>query len=548
MKRVLSLPAVAAVAIGLGAIGFGAGFGVRAMSDDGADESPSLAQNDGDIASGNSVAPGAPKSIPASTDAAGRNGQSTLGYGADDLGILPSCQGDLPVSISAAGIDLAAAGISLRTLGSAFAPVSMSVRAEGDCDVSIQRDGSAPTGPVGIVVDTTWRHKDTGTQVTVSQRASATAVANVIRQGYAQFSSGGSNFTVYANMIYYAGVDGQEKPTTSPASPAIAPDGRQSTDNSVLLSAIRDIAPSLGEQCFAHEVQGDWSNLAALGIGDPRSAVPSDIPLGQVYLSYVTPAAEACGGAALPENAGIQFNANWYGDKSQSSVSVGANAVDQRYSPAGSYIGTITDNYANWQSDGIQFNVYGNKGNGGLGVDTIRKIAKALDPSFDDACFVREATFDVDNLGDFGLKAPQTPSGYKKGEERGVANDIADGCTRPEGYVEGFSYYVQYQDGENVISLNVDRYAAKDLPASTGYIGPNNINWITNQGVNISISGYNQQGKSGGPSLDTLKALARSVDPGVDFSKMTDSGDGKVVPPVPAASSSGSGSSSSPTR
>lgn len=549
MKRVFSLPAVAAVAIGLGAIGFGAGFGVRAMSDDGGDEVTQSVQSDGDIGIGNSVAPGAPKSIPASTDSAGRGGEASLGYGANDLGILPSCQGDLPVSISASGVDLAAAGISLRTLGSAFAPLSMSVRAEADCDFSIQRDGgTAASGPFSLVVDTTWRHKDTGTQVTVSQRASATAVANVIRQGYAQFSSGGSNFTVYASTIYYAGVDGEKKlDSTSPASPAIAPDGRQAADNTVLLAAIRDLAPSLGDQCFAHEVQGDWDDLKALGIGDPRGAVPSDLPLGQMYLSYVTPAAESCGGAALPQNAGIQFNANWYGDKSQSSVSVGANAVDLRYSPAGSFIGTITDNYANWQSNGIQFNIYGNKGNAGLGVDTIRKIAKALYPSFDDACFVRETTFDTKDLGAYGLKAPETPSGYKKGESRGVANDIADGCTKPEGYVEGFSYFVQYQDGENVISVNIDRYAAKDLAATSGYIGPNNINWVTSQGVNVSVSGYNQQGKTGGPSLDTLKALAKSIDPTVDFSKMTETGGDKIVPPDAPSSSSGSGSSG-PTR
>ncbi len=538
MKRAISLPVFAAAAIGLGVIGFGAGFGVRAMADESDSSTPTVERSsDGDIAT-NMGGGFAPKSVPTGIDS-GEAGRS-LGYGTNDTMLAGGCQGDLTAPITANGIDLAAAGMTLRPLGSAFVPMSFSVRSEGDCDVSI-RDSIMPPGSsenATLVVDTTWRHKDSGVHVTVSQRISDEPLSNTIRQNFAQFTTGGYDFTVYANIYYYT-TKGVDSPSTNPSSgpgsaPAnssmIAPEGEVNLD--VLLAAIKDIAPELGEQCFATETTGEWSDLAALGIGDPRGAVPTDIPLQQMYLTYLQPAAESCGGAPLPAGKAASFNANWYAEKNQSSVSVNASAIDPRY-PQGTFPGNINEYYANWQSDGMQFNVYGYKSNGGLGIDTIRKIAKALDPSFDDKCFVQETKFDAGKLSSFGLSTPETPDGYKKGEESSSATSIASGCTKPEGYTDSFNYNVQFTDGDDVIAVNIGYYGAVEPAVGAGYITEGNINWTTSDGVNISVGGYNQGTKSGGPSLDDLKEVAKSIDPDVDFDAMSDRGN--VVPlPAPA--------------
>ena len=551
MKRSLSVPVAAIAAVVLGIAGFGAGFAARVSGDDNSPDAilNNPAPNANHSSSGPATFPG--RDI-RSGESGAPAGVGKSAYGPNDLAFHPGCQVDMPAAIGPGGVDLSKANFAVRPLGSAFVPMSFSVRAEAEC--SIKAD-TPSTG--ALVVDTTWRHKDSGVQLTVSQRLAGKDLVNVIRQNQATFTSGGYSYQLFANVYYYAGaknygivpVDASGGRGPAP-SPSFAPGGADPATEAIILAAAKDLAPDFSDQCFAREVQGDWSDLAQFGLGDPRPAIPNGNALQGMIFTFIKPATTNCGGGTLTSDRGLQFSANWYGgDKTASSVSIYAGGMGSNFGGPVQGFGQIGDMTANWQSRNIQFNIYGNKNNSGLGIDAIRKIAKALDPSFNEACFVTETSFKGGDLGKFGLNTPKLPNGYKTGEEHGTSFKIADGCEVPDGYAAGgLSYYAQFADGDgNAISIAIERSQFSKFGPGNGYIAPGNIYWSDGNGVMYSVNGYSQDGGSG-PSLDVLKAVAKSLDPNVDFAKLQEGGGiGGGIKPLPAPAI-GSGSSGPATR
>lgn len=540
MKRSLSLPVAAIGAVVLGVAGFGAGFAVRAATND---DTPSASvatfpsnQNGGGATGAPDVANNIPGFAGAGRDVKVAADSDGLAYGENDASIMPACSVDLPVTITATGVDLASAGIDIRPLGSAFVPQSFSVRSVGDC-IDGDDGTPVPSGDGKVVIDTTWRHVDTGVQVTVTQQLADDSVANVIRQGQASFTDGGYTFTVWANSFYYYGAKEGIDPAISSREPSILPGEQDPRVAEVLNAAISDLAPNFDDQCFAREVQGDWDDLAAFGLGDPRPAIPSDAQFQGMTFVYINPAAVDCGGGELSADRGLQFSANWYvNDKAGMSVSVYAGGLGA--GEGGWNLGQINEYSANWQSRNISFSIYGNtSGGSGIGADVIRAIATAFDPSFDETCFLTESTFRGGDLGRYGVNAPVLPDGYKLGEERGSTYILRDGCEKPEGYVaDSMSYWATYQDENgNVISIGMDRSPYGKIEAGQGYVGPGNIYFATGDGIMVSLSGYNQQGGEA-PSIDVLKEIGRSIDPSVDYDALDSGNMGggiAVAPPAP---------------
>ncbi len=542
MKRSLSLPVAAIGAVVLGIAGFGAGFAVRAADDGDTSSLTTSIEPANDLPApaigvGNNTPGWAQPGRDVKVAADGGSAPSMAGYGENDLSIMPACTVDLPISITGSGIDLAAAGFVVKPLGSGFVPSSFSVRSVSDCVYAA--DGSQTTTGTGkIVVDTTWRHIESGIQVTVSQQVADDKVVNVLRQNQASFTDGGYSFNVYANNYYYFGAkDGIDPAISSREVPAIAPGSPDPRVAAVLAEAVKDLAPDFSDQCFAREVQGDWADLAKFGLGDPRPALPSGVEFQNMTLIYTNPAATDCGGADLTMDQGFQFSANWYSnDKAGTNVSIYAGGMGPDQGQGQNWnIGQISEHSANWQSKNISFNIYGNSANGqGLGVDTIRALAKALDPSFDEACFMTESTFKGGDLGDYGINTPVLPGGYKLSDERGVSYDVREGCNTPEGYVDNaLSYWANHEDGDgSTITIGLDRSPYGKVEGGTGYISAGNIYFVTADGVNVSIAGYNKSGGEG-PSLDDLKAIGKSIDPTVDYDSLDATGGGGVPRPMP---------------
>ena len=84
---------------------------------------------------------------------------------------------------------------------------------------------------------------------------------------------------------------GSSEPGRSIAPAPTQPDPRTAE---VLRQLIGQLAPDLDQKCFWTTGSGDWSALAALGIGDPRGAIPSGYSLVDANSTTFNPPAAGC--------------------------------------------------------------------------------------------------------------------------------------------------------------------------------------------------------------------------------------------------------------
>ena len=430
-------------------------------------------------------------------------------------------------------LDLATVGLTPVWLSSGFDLTSLTVRSEAECTA----DGKPGKGEP--VLDTSWVHRDSGLPVTVTQRPLPTRSANVISESSGVAWSGGFQFTVTLNFYGpYRPADGIPQPgSPRGAEPAIAPGepypgGPDPRTAEVLRLALKDLAPSVAEQCYARETKGNWADLAAFGIGDPRPALPAGLDELYMDIRSFTKAAAPCGEPALVyPYSGVNFSAS-FGRKD---LNVGINVYS--FPPdVPPFPGNLSDYGANWISKGHQLSVYGNKNSGPLGKDAILKIARAMDPTFDQVCLLEERAVSAIDLALFGLAAARAPGGYSAETSEGRASTVSSRCTDPTltAYLN-VNFHWTFKNADRVIEANLFKSSdgsgnTKNGDMKGGNIGPNFINWSDGNGVSYSVNGYSREGKDG-PSQEELIAVAKSMDPTLDPGALTDSGGG-AAPPI----------------
>ena len=483
---------------------------------------PAIARNTG--------APGdLPKGMPAS-----RGGSADASY--------PACRSPLPPGvITATGIDWAKANFTPSLPSSGFSALSLSLSSQGQCD----KNGTSTRG--AVVLDSSWIHDGTLLEAYVSQRASTERVASVIRQDSATFWANGYVFHVGVNAYHImpvaedlpaagpasdpgtsssgAGSSGSapDRPTIAPAPPA---DPRAAE---VLRELIAQLSPSLDQKCFWTMGQGDWTSLASVGIGDPRPAVPSGFTQQEFNVTAFTAPPAGCDTSVKPTE-GFSFNAGWQKEGNGFAylgVSVYNNGFDQDYP------GQIGEYGANWSNNGLQFGVFA-KSEQPLGIDVVRALAKALDPNFNEACFVRERTLSDSDLPGLGFSPAKAPDVYKLVRSNMVASEIAAGCPKPEGFEPSYNLNWSFEKGADVIDAGANRYGESQRGDGSGYQSANHLNWTSANGTNFYVNGYSK-GVSPAVSKDDLVAVAKSIDPAFDITKLKDAPDGGEKPiPLPA--------------
>lgn len=436
---------------------------------------------------------------------------SKLGYG------MPyQCQAPLPASaLGISAIDLEAAGIQPRVPRDGFELTSVSLAAVADCD-----DQGQPTGTPRPMLSTSWRHTATGLEAYLSQVASSEPLAPVLRSDGAVFAALGYHFSIYVNSYPVRPYD-TAKPYPSGPDPR-APE--------VLRELISKVAPGFDQQCFWTVTDADWSALAAFGVGDPRPAIPSGLALSEVHITAFREPAAGCDTSVKPTE-GFGLYAYWNSDQGDSlGVSVtGLPAGADASSP-----GYIDQYSASWASRGLQFSVwYGGKDGSGS-ADVIRAVAKALDPSFSDACFVRQRTLTEADIQRLGFRAPVPPAGYTVTRSASFAMDIDPGCQRPQGFAASYSLSWTLEKGADVIDVAI--YASPGASASGeffGWISDYGIGWVTADGTSYNVNAYSK-GINPAVSRDDLIAVAKSLDPALDIEKLEKQAGGGAVPPRPA--------------
>ena len=497
---------------------FGAGvLTARALFDDDAEAPPAAGAPVATRPPAQGAAPGTRPGLPVST-APGRGGEDVAAPKGGPYSGPYGCMAPLPAdALGTSSVDLAAAGVTPRVPRSGFELTSLYLSAVADCTP----DG-APTGSPRPSLSTSWRHTATGLDVYITQTASSEPAAPVLRPDSATFSALGYLFTVYVNAYPVMPMD-----TGTTAYPA-TPDPRAAE---VLREVISQVAPGFDQQCFWVAADGDWASLAAYGIGDPRPAVPGSFKLAEVHITTFRAPQPPCDTSTRPTE-GLGLYAQW---NAPGGDSLGISVTGLPAGTTVDYPGYLDQFGANWTARGLQFSIWYGSKDGRGNADLIRAIARALDPSFTDACFIQQRTLSEADLAKLGLRAPVPPAGYTIVTKNLTVSDIAPGCPRPKDFFASYALFWTLEKGADVIDISV--YAAPDSPkpgAFSGWISESNISWMTADGTSFNVSGYSK-GVSPAISRDDLVAVAKSLDPSLDISKLEEQpGGGGVVPPRPA--------------
>lgn len=516
-RPLLTLAAAATVA---GAL-FGAGFlSASALgSDDNAPTGASVgpANVSGAGSTGMAMSPrdsmtivpaGAPPQGTSDAVKAGGGGSATYG-----IAPAPWCPADLPAIITGPAIDLAAAGVTVATPGDGYALRWVSLRSQADCDANGKAAGEAV-----VVVETTWLQVASGLEVTISQRAEDTPAPNVLTPWNGQAWVDGVLFSAWVNAYPIQPVDmpaGPEKPADTRAD-AVA--------EAVLREALARVAPSVAAQCYFVQREGSWADLASIGVGDPRPAIPAGLAEQfKQFVTFTAPPAD-CKAVAL-EHAG-SFSASW-GDTAGRSVSVNAyaGAMD------GERTGYIDDSSASWVNGGVGYNVAAYGPQGGMGREVVEKIARALDPDFASACFIQTRQLAEAELGGLGFRAPVAPEGFRMASADLQVTGVpaGGGCsdTPDAAYYPQYNLWWTMEDGKGAV---IEAHAARSPQQGKGGEGMISDVWLAWQaadGTFYSVYGYSKDGQ-GTASRDALIAVAKSMDPSLDVSKLPEGG--KVMP------------------
>ena len=527
-------PVVWLAAAAAGAALFASGALVARATLNDKDSSPATPDTSKLIAPGvgtDSIAGSKPASFPgANTAETGSRGGTDMSY--------PGCQAPLPAGVIVNGvIDPAKARFipALPTAG--FTPSSVSVAVQGDCNA----DGTATSGD--LVVSSTWQHDASGLTAYISQRVSSTKVASVFRQDGASFWANGYEFSVSVNPYRAlpaaassdmpasgSGSSSSAGGTTStaPARPAAAADIDPAAAV-VLRQLVAQLAPGLDQKCFWSQAAGGWDSLAAVGIGDPRPAIPSGYTQTDLNVVALVPPASGCDTSLKPDD-GFSLNAGWQKGTNADFAYIGVTV----YSAAnGQPYGQLNKYGANWSNGSFSFGVYA-KAEKPVGVDVIRAIAKAMDPSFNDACFVQQRELKDSDLTALGFHAAKAPSGYKLAKSSLQAQDIAAGCPKPDGFQPSYNLAWSFQKGADTIEASANRYGGSGSGSGSGYQSANNLNWSGPDGTSYSVNAYST-GVSPTVPKDDLIAVAKSMDPTFDISKLSEGGPEKpIAQPAPA--------------
>lgn len=508
------------LAAAAGAALFAAGVVVaRATIDDGAPAAPD--QSNRIIAPGIGTDSGPSPARPAGY---GANDTVTEGGRGGTAMPYPGCEAPLPAGVIANGvIDPAKGGFVPALPTSGFTPSGVNLSSSGDC----QPDGAAKPG--GLMLNSSWFHDRTGISAYISQRASETKVASVLRTDGASFWSNGYEFNIGINayrMLPVAGGSPVTEPGPALSTPARPGAPEQSAlTGEVLRELLDQIAPGLDQKCFWTMASGDWSSLAGAGIGDPRPAIPNGYMAQEMNVVALVPPAEGCDTTLKPLD-GFSFNAGWQKGEGNDFSYIGVNVYGNASNEA--YPGQLNEYGANWSNGTFSFGVFA-KSEKPLGVETIKAIARALDPTFNEACFVRERELKDSELAGFGFHAARAPQGYELARSSLRAQDIADGCSKPAGFEASYNLSWSFEKGADTIEAWASRYGSGAAGDGSGYRAPNSLNWVGADGTNYSINAYSR-GISPTVPMDDLVSVAKSMDPAFDISKLTEGGPVKPMP------------------
>ncbi|MGE3076427.1 MAG: hypothetical protein AB7N24_11140 [Dehalococcoidia bacterium] len=337
------------------------------------------------------------------------------------------------------------------------------------------------------VLQTRWRHVDSGQEIWVSQSEGETPVARISTL-YTAFSDGGFDFNVavFPSPRLEVSSDEQRK---------------------ILLTAMAELGNQRDLKCFYENEPRDWNDLAALGIGDPRPAIPSSLSVFRLEFSMLREPDEGC--PSLPRidsEPEMQFTAMLRDGNDLLSLHIRSTVAQEP--PSKFEPGTT-----NWSNADYAFSIVWHPEH--HSDDDIRRIARALDPSFDAVCKLESSEASVDELGKWQVNQPAFPATVSKPLAVQVSTvHGSPGCSPAD---SGFyaHWMVESTDPVGIIEVLV-RAGPQTQPYLTYYGEDSSIYWKRADGTEFVVSGIKSHFER-----SALLAIARSIDIDFDESQLT---------------------------
>ncbi len=453
---------------------------------------------------------------------------SGFGYAPDSsLSYGGGCPAALTGVLNGGKVDPSLGGFPMRLLSGDFTVAGLSIRAERTC-----YDATNPDRVVRSL-DTTWLHGPSNLGVFVSQSEQPEPGPNVLTGNYAQFWADGFAFSV-GIQFHFSGPD----------APSIQEPGRPSPPQTppnalpVLEAALKQLAPGLDLACFYREQFGDYGDLAAMGIGDPRPAMPGGYDELSKEIVRVTVPAASCN--AVKAEGFIQERVNlFFARSSGQSIGINVNGAEGQGAES---TGQFNPGYASWSNGKHYFNL--NWDPGVVNEAAARKIALALDPGFANVCFVTQREMTDLEFSALGLKAPKAPEGFTNQPDAGRLKLETSGPCKDA--VQGGGFIARWlligEAGRGVIEAGA--WGGPQQPGSTyfPYIEGQSLYWKDVRGYSFYVTGAKGNLSD---SREILLAVAESMDANFDESKLLDPPEGIKPMPMPYPADGGTSTGSS---
>lgn len=432
------------------------------------------------------------------------------------------CPGPLTDLLVGNSLNLAGDRFSLVMLGEEFELSSLSISSFGPCD-----EGDAESL---ISSNSSWIHSDSGSQLWINQDEHPERSANVEYPGSLNFWNNGYRYSVNVNFARILTADGvTTDDALGSATGAVLDEGAVAA---LLDSVFATIAPNLDRACFYRQADGSWSDLAALGLGDPRGAIPTSFnEVGLQLTMLVTPPA-SCGEPLPSDGTNSYFNAQ-FTDGGQGFISI--DAYESREESPPLYAGEIHDDGASWNNGAYWFTVW-TKSEASIGRDGIVAIASALDPTFSAQCFLQTEQLTTAELGGLGFRSPNPPDGFEVTSSNLTIADVGPECDTRDPEVEAsysLSWTLETDDGDT-IEASVRRMGNEPKRDASGFVWDFGMNWTDSNGDQYSVNGF-PAGKTEEPLADEMQEVAMSLDPSLDVDSLQNEGavDSVESPPRP---------------
>ena len=452
-----------------------------------------------------------------------------------------TCGSPIDDLLVGSGVDLGQRGFDLRRLGDGYALRAFTAR--GDCTAAGEPDGT------DLAADTQWE-RSTGEPILVTQSVTTFPGTNVVEWGQATFSAGDYRFQVSLSGWWWDGsgapISADATPSTAggpppaaskgtaavpfgprpPAAPTFArpetkrfaadplPDRipprrvmAKAKDDDILNEAITRLAPEIDLACFYRRTAGTWDDLAHLGIGDPRPAVPERLSEEYLDLSYLQFPAAGCDVPLPAYGEGTGFYA-YFNSPEGDWAAVSVYSLYPGTPPGSSY---IDDYRAYWSDARFSYSVSVSSAYGVGDRDLVEALILAIDPDFSLECLAQGRLLTPRQVLALGFHLARAPLGYSEIGSNLYAQTASPECaTPPPAY---YSFNWSFTNGFDIF-IDASQYFFEGAPAGDGtvYYVPGYLSWTDTRGIIYSVYGYSYNGGDP-PRLRRLEAVARSMDP-----------------------------------